>query len=104
MCSSIVLAEKLALRLLLGLGFLSRLGKTGYFSSGSGPPRILSEKERARRLEERRRAAKRNGRKAGRRDDALSIVPELAHAGNFAPPQDDPDGEHCHRIVNTKYY
>ncbi len=73
---------------LLGLDFLSRQGKTGFFRSGS-VPLVLTEDARTARVRLRKVALTVNSALAGREQRAL-VMPELAHAGNFAPHQDDP--------------
>lgn len=68
-----------------GTAFLERIGKTAYYRSGE-EPLILTESQRNDRRQERIKMAKINQQLGGK---AKYLLPELAHRGNFAPPQDD---------------
>jgi hypothetical protein len=68
-----------------GLNFLERCGKTGFFRSGP-EPLILDEAQRLQRRKKRIEEFSKNRDLSGR---GVFLVPYLAHAGNFAPPQDD---------------
>ncbi len=68
-------------------GFLERCGKSGFFRSGPHPL-VLNDSERAQRRKKRQKLFAIN-KHLGGRDKSSLITPVLAHAGNFAPPQDD---------------
>ena len=68
-----------------GLNFLERSGKTGFFRSGP-EPLILDDGQRSQRRKKRIEDFSRNRDLSGR---GIFLAPQLAHAGNFAPPQDD---------------
>ena len=74
--------------LISGLNFLERCGKTGFFRSGP-QPLILNEEQRINRRNYRAEQFKRNRLLSGK---ASSVIPYLAHNGNFAPLQDDASG------------
>jgi len=69
----------------LGLNFLERCGKTGFFRSGP-EPLILDEAQRVQRRKRRIEEFVKNRDLSGR---GVFLLPHLAHSGNFAPPQDD---------------
>jgi len=68
------------------LNFLERCGKTGFFRSGP-QPLILNEDQRSARRAFRADQFKKNRIISSRATN--SIIPYLAHNGNFAPIQDD---------------
>lgn len=67
------------------LVFLERCGKTAFFRSGP-EPLILNENQRLDRRKFRADLYKQNKILSGR---GHFLLPDLAHAGNFAPTQDD---------------
>jgi hypothetical protein len=73
---------------ILGIAFLERCGKTAFFRSGT-EPMILNEDQRLERRKGRAEVYRQNRTISGR---SHYLVPKLAHAGNFAPAQDDSTG------------
>ena len=68
---------------------MERCGKTAFFRSGS-EPLILNDEQRLERRKNRAQVFKKNRILSGR---GQFFVPNLAHAGNFAPIQDDSTGK-----------
>ena len=69
------------------VGFLERSGKTAFFRSGINAL-ILDDEQRDFRRQQRKRFLAVNRHLGGRERRSL-LTPRLAHAGNFAPVQDD---------------